>query len=75
MTNGYFFHPWWSGFFSNCYKSSSFILANFYSDIIVIGTGDNVVRLDEEIHREMRKRRIALEVQDTVRAFIIFVAV
>jgi uncharacterized protein len=41
----------------------------------VIGTGDNVVRLDEEIHREMRKRRIALEVQDTVRAFIIFVVV
>lgn len=39
-----------------------------YLDIIVIGTGDKVVKLDKEIHREMRKKRIALEVQDTVRA-------
>ena len=38
----------------------------FRLDIIVIGTGDKVVRLPEEIHREMRKNQVALEVQDTV---------
>ncbi|XP_028394842.1 NADH dehydrogenase [ubiquinone] 1 alpha subcomplex assembly factor 3-like [Dendronephthya gigantea] len=37
-------------------------------DIIVIGTGDKVVKLDKEIHRELRKKRIALEVQDTANA-------
>ena len=52
-------------------KNSISIFAFFYSDIIVIGTGDAVVRLDEKIHREMRKRRIALEVQDTVSKKII----
>ncbi|XP_046844019.1 NADH dehydrogenase [ubiquinone] 1 alpha subcomplex assembly factor 3-like [Xenia sp. Carnegie-2017] len=37
-------------------------------DIIVVGTGDKVVRLHEDIHKEMRKKRIALEVQDTANA-------
>ena len=35
-------------------------------DILVIGTGDRVVKLDKEIHRIMREKGIALEVQDTV---------
>ena len=46
------------GFCVNC--------SYFRLDIIVIGTGDKVVRLPEEIHREMRKNQVALEVQDTV---------
>ena len=33
--------------------------------------GDKVVRLPEEIHREMRKNQIALEVQDTVSLYSI----
>ena len=38
-----------------------------------MGTGDKVVRLHEDIHKEMRKKRIALEVQDTVSELQIFV--
>ena len=59
-------------FFEKCPKIFSFLFAYFCSDIIVIGTGDKVIRLDEKIHREMRKRRIALEVQDTVRVIVIY---
>lgn len=38
-----------------------------YLDILVIGTGDRVVRLDKAVHEAMRKKGIALEIQDTVK--------
>lgn len=37
-------------------------------DILVIGTGDRVVRLDKAVHEAMRKKGIALEIQDTANA-------
>ena len=35
-------------------------------EIVVVGTGEKILRLDPEIHKYMKKHNILLEVQDTV---------
>lgn len=35
-------------------------------EIVVVGTGEKILRLDPEIHSYLKKHNILLEVQDTV---------
>lgn len=44
-----------------------FLLFNYIClEIVVLGTGEKILRLDPEIHSYLKKRNILLEVQDTV---------
>lgn len=45
-----------------------FAIFNPTLDILVIGTGDRVVRLDKSVHEAVRRKGIALEIQDTPNA-------
>lgn len=39
-------------------------------EIVVVGTGEKIIRLPPEINNYMKKHNILLEVQDTVSSFI-----
>lgn len=40
-----------------------------FSEILVVGTGDRIVRLSPEVIKHMKEHNIMLEVQDTVSGF------
>ena len=39
-------------------------------EIVVVGTGEKILRLDPEIHSYLKRHNILLEVQDTVSLFV-----
>jgi len=46
-------------------RSNSNIFCVF-SEILVVGTGDKIVRLSPDVQKHMKQNNILLEVQDTV---------
>jgi len=43
-----------------------FFLVFVFSEILVVGTGDKIVRLSPDVIKHMKEHNIMLEVQDTV---------